>query len=90
MNGGRGKPSGPKKGKPKLIELEVTLEDIYNGAMKEIKITRNRICEPCDGKGGKEVTKCTKCKGVGVVTRLVQLGPGMYSQSQGKCPDCDG
>lgn len=22
--------------------------------------------------------------------RLVQLGPGMYSQSQGKCGDCNG
>lgn len=40
MGGGGRKPSGPKKGKPKLIELEVTLEDIYHGAMKEIKITR--------------------------------------------------
>lgn len=36
------------------------------------------------------MAKCTKCKGSGVVTKLVQLGPGMYSQSQGKCGDCQG
>ena len=36
------------------------------------------------------MSKCTKCKGAGVVTKLVQLGPGMYSQSQGKCTDCKG
>ena len=24
------------------------------------------------------------------MTKLVQLGPGMYSQSQAKCPDCKG
>jgi anthranilate/para-aminobenzoate synthase component II len=39
FTGGR-KQSGPRKGKPKLIELEVTLEEIYNGAMKNVKITR--------------------------------------------------
>jgi DnaJ homolog subfamily A member 2 len=90
FTGGQRKQSGPRKGKAKLMEMEVTLEEIFNGAMKTIKISRDRICEPCEGKGGSNVTKCTKCKGVGVVTRLVQLGPGMYTQSQGKCPDCQG
>lgn len=89
---GRGgkKASGPRKGKAKLIELEVTLEEIFNGAMKTIKISRDRNCEACEGKGGKNVVKCSKCKGSGVVTKMVQLGPGMYSQSQGRCGDCGG
>lgn len=56
FTGGRGrKPSGPRKGKPKLVELQVTLEEIYNGAMKNVKLKRARICEPCEGKGGKNV-----------------------------------
>lgn len=25
-----------------------------------------------------------------MVVKMVQLGPGMYSQSQGKCGDCGG
>ena len=87
---GRRGPSGPKKGKPKLIELEVTLEDVYHGVMKTVKFTRTRNCEACDGKGGENVSKCGKCKGQGVVTKLVQLGPGMYTQSQAKCGDCKG
>lgn len=58
--------------------------------MRHVKISRNRICEPCDGKGGKNVNKCSKCKGQGVVTKMVQLGPGMYSQSQAECRDCNG
>ena len=38
---GRGKKqSGPKKGKPKLIELQVTLEEVYNGCMKTVKFKR--------------------------------------------------
>lgn len=61
---GRGKKQqGPRKGKPKLIELQVTLEEVYNGCMKTVKFKRTRICEPCEGKGGQNVQKCTKCKG---------------------------
>jgi DnaJ family protein A protein 2 len=41
FTGGRGrKPTGPRKGKPKLIEMQVTLEEIYNGAMKTVKLKR--------------------------------------------------
>ena len=41
MFGGRGrKPSGPRKGKPKLVELVVTLEEVFHGAMKNVKIKR--------------------------------------------------
>lgn len=70
--------------------MTATLEEVFNGTMKTVKIKRTRICEPCDGKGGKNVQKCTKCKGQGRVTKLVQLGPGMYSQTQANCPDCKG
>ena len=41
MFGGRGKkPSGPRKGKPKLIEMTATLEEVFNGTMKTVKIKR--------------------------------------------------
>lgn len=40
FTGGGRKQSGPRKGKAKLIELEVTLEEIFNGAMKKVKIKR--------------------------------------------------
>ena len=40
FGGGRKKSSGPRKGKPKLIELQVTLEEVYNGVMKNVKIKR--------------------------------------------------
>ena len=53
--GGRRGPTGPRKGKPRLIEQEVTLAEVYSGCMKNIKIKRTRNCEECDGKGGKNV-----------------------------------
>ena len=40
FGGGRHKASGPKKGKPKLIEVTVTLEEVYHGIMKTVKIKR--------------------------------------------------
>lgn len=58
--------------------------------MKNVEIERYRNCEECDGKGGQNVQKCTKCKGQGTVQKLVQLGPGMYSQSSQRCGDCKG
>ena len=46
MFGGRGgqRNTGPKKAKPKLVEVEVTLSDIYNGTMKNVNIERYRNC----------------------------------------------
>lgn len=86
---GGGKPQA-KKMKPIVKEVKVTLEDIYVGKMKKITFQRHRICEPCDGKGGKDAKKCGPCKGTGVVEKVVQLGPGFISSSRGMCSDCRG
>ena len=46
FSGGRGrKDSGPRKAKPKLVKVEVTLEEIYSGATEKIKHKRSRVCE---------------------------------------------
>ena len=54
--GGRrgGQPSGPKKGKPVMHPMKLTLEEIFNGKQTKIAVNRERICAKCDGKGGKE------------------------------------
>lgn len=78
--------------KPLQHPLKVTLEEIYAGKQTKIAVNRERICQPCGGLGGKEgaVQKCSTCKGRGMVVRMIQLGPGMYSQQQGPCEDCRG
>lgn len=94
MFGGRGRAqqSGPKKGKPVMHPLKVTLEEIYSGKKTKIAVNRERICGKCEGKGGKEgaVQKCGTCRGRGMVNKMQMLGPGMYSQSTGPCDDCRG
>lgn len=76
--------------KPKLVVVEVTLEEVYTGAMKEVTVKRYRVCVDCDGKGGSNPVKCTKCNGVGVTVKMVQLAPGIMTQGQARCDSCDG
>lgn len=76
--------------KPTVKKINVDLEKVYSGHMKSVIIDRKVICDDCDGKGGKNISTCMQCKGRGVVIRMVQLGPGMYSQSQSACGKCDG
>jgi DnaJ family protein A protein 2 len=92
--GGRG---GPKRGqqaqrkvKPIVKELVVKLEDVYVGKMKTLSFERQRNCEACDGKGGKDAKKCTTCKGAGVVEKVMQLAPGFITSTRGPCNACKG
>lgn len=91
MGGGgqRGRP-GKRKGEDVVFPLKVTLEDLYNGCTKKLRLTRNVICKGCEGKGGKGVTACSGCKGRGIRVVIQQVGPGMIQQRQMQCPQCDG
>lgn len=90
--GGMGgqKSNKPKKGKPVLKELKVSLEDVYKGKMMKLSINRKRVCAACDGLGGKNVKTCTHCKGRGMVEKMVMLGPGMYQHATQPCKECKG
>lgn len=72
--------------------LSVSLEELYNGAVRRMKISKNVICEKCEGRGGKEgcLQKCSSCKGSGVHVRMMQLGPGMIQQTHSTCSECHG
>ncbi len=73
FGGGRGqsKRSGPKKGKPELIPIKVALEDVYSGKMIKYNHSRKKVCDACDGQGGKNVTTCKACKGKGMVEKML-------------------
>lgn len=81
---------GKKRGKDVQFELSVTLEEIFNGSTKKLAIERQIVCPDCDGKGGEGASTCPDCKGRGMVTRMQQLGPGMYTQSTAPCRKCGG
>lgn len=51
---GGGGQRGPKKGQDIEHGIPVTLEDLYKGKKKKMKINRKIICEKCTGSGSKK------------------------------------
>jgi DnaJ family protein A protein 2 len=94
FGGGRGRrgPSGPQRGEDINHPLKVSLEDLYNGKTVRLAINRDKLCEDCEGRGGKEGAErdCSDCNGRGVKVMLRQLGPGMVQQMQVACQSCKG
>jgi len=86
--GGRGGGSRVRRGEDVIFPLKVTLEDLYNGCAKKLRLTKNVLCQPCGGKGGKggKDATCRDCKGQGVKMVIRQIGPGMIQQAQVHCP----
>ena len=51
--GGPPQNSRVRKGMPVNVELKVPLEQIYNGAIRKLRLKKNIICDRCDGTGSK-------------------------------------
>lgn len=68
-----------RKGPSFRVEMDIHLEDMYNGRDRSITITRNIYCNKCSGTGAKDgkLKTCPQCKGQGVVMQNVQMGFGM-------------
>ena len=69
-------------------QLEITLEEAYNGATKRIQVEREEICSTCKGTGTRpngRVGVCPTCGGKG----RVRVGFSFFS-SETICPDCKG
>ncbi|XP_045607296.1 dnaJ homolog subfamily A member 1 [Procambarus clarkii] len=80
-----------KKVKDVVHQMNVTLEELYNGAVRKLALQKHVICNKCDGQGGKKPPeKCPSCRGTGMQVRIQQLGPGMVSQVQSMCGECRG
>jgi len=71
---------------------EVSLEELYKGVTKKIKVTRNIICSKCKGNGLKEDAKenvCMDCNGSGVKIQVIKQG-SFVQQIQTTCSKCKG
>mgnify|MGYP006133437151 CR=1 FL=1 len=79
--------------KHRLEKVNVNLEDIYNEKSFKVNYKKICICSNCQGSGGQYKTSviiCNGCDGSGHITKVVQIGPGMISQSTSKCYKCNG
>jgi DnaJ family protein A protein 2 len=59
MFGGAAK--GVKKTKSVIHPMKCSLEDLYSGKKIRIKITHDRNCKDCNGKGAKNNGNNSKC-----------------------------
>lgn len=89
FGGGRqqqgGKRRSMKKGNDARLEVEVSLEDLYNSGEVSARIQRNIVCRGCKGKSTGECAKCNRCPNeVRMVQR--QVAPGMVMQMQEEVP----
>ncbi|KAL6042976.1 DnaJ-related protein scj1 [Balamuthia mandrillaris] len=78
---------------PLVLELEVTLEDLYLGRVLTVTHKKQTLCPSCRGTGAKDpddVKTCPVCHGSGMVITTHQIGPGFVTQTQSICNKCGG
>jgi molecular chaperone DnaJ len=99
--GGSRSASGRVRGEDLRIQVEISLEEAFQGCKKTINIPKSHKCGTCKGDGidhNKEVKTCQNCKGRGVfeARQLFFSFPQKcaYCAGQGKvyhpCKDCSG
>ncbi len=92
LGGGRRQSTGPRRGDDLEMELDISLEEAFSGADKDVRIPRIESCDRCQGTGaepGSKVTTCSTCHGTGQVrqARSTILGQVMTVTT---CPKCGG
>lgn len=78
----------PKQGRSLQYNLEISLEEAYNGKEVTLEVPRIESCPECNGKGaekGTGVETCPQCYGRGQVTQ----SQGFFTMSR-TCPRCHG
>ena len=74
------------------VDIEISFEEMVQGAKREVRLRKMSECETCQGTGGKPGSKestCSQCQGAGQVRRTVQSIFGMMQQAV-ICDRCQG
>jgi molecular chaperone DnaJ len=84
--GGHG--SGRERGSDLRYNMEISLDEAFNGKTAQIRIPTSVLCEACSGSGAKAGTKpkvCATCGGAG----KVRHAQGFFTLER-TCPRCHG
>ncbi|GAB7089983.1 molecular chaperone DnaJ [Halorubrum luteum] len=90
--GGGGRGDRPRQGRDLRTGLTVDLEEAFEGATKEVTLTRPTTCDTCDGAGhppSADARTCPQCNGQGQVRQVQQTPLGRVQQTS-TCPRCEG
>lgn len=90
MGGGgrRGGAQGAQRGADLRYDLDITLEEAFRGADKEIHVVNSATCDDCTGSGaaaGTQPVECGMCRGQG----RVRAQQGFFTIERA-CPTCQG
>jgi molecular chaperone DnaJ len=81
-----------QRGADLRYDIEIDIEDAYNGLETEIQIPRIEICDNCNGSGakpGSSLKKCYKCDGTGQIKHSSRTAFGIFTQVT-TCNKCNG
>jgi molecular chaperone DnaJ len=84
--------TAPRKGRDLKYTLNLSFEEAVFGIDKDIEITRDEVCDVCDGSGAEPGTtpvQCPTCGGSGEVRQTRQSFFGSLVQVT-TCPTCHG
>src|SRR5579885_1420152 len=100
--GGQRSRGGRERGADLRYNMEITLEEAFQGKTAQIEIPVSVTCEACSGTGAKAGTKpktCSTCGGAGRIRQaqgfftLERTCPGCHGRGQmieDACPSCSG
>jgi len=71
------------------LDMEISLEEAFHGAHKEIELKKMVVCPECGGKGGKNLKTCPSCNGSGYEQVRSRSLFGIFVQQQ-PCSKCSG
>ena len=86
--GGGGRASGRERGSDLRYNMEIDLEEAFEGKTAELRLPTSVTCEVCSGSGAKAGTKpktCSTCGGAG----RVRHAQGFFTLER-TCPACQG
>lgn len=81
-----------QRGNDIRYDLEIRLEDAYNGVVTELDVPRTEVCDTCKGSGAKPGTspkRCQTCGGTGELRSTQRTAFGMFTQIA-TCSRCRG
>jgi len=81
-----------RRGADLRYDIEISLEDAYNGLETEIQVPRTESCDVCNGNGAKpgtKPTKCPQCNGTGQARVSRKTPFGIFTQIS-TCSKCHG
>ncbi|MBV9737072.1 MAG: molecular chaperone DnaJ [Candidatus Eremiobacteraeota bacterium] len=84
--------AGPARGSDLRYDLQISLEEAFTGATREITFEHLAACAACKGSGaepGTLIVRCEQCSGTGAVRHVRQTPFGHFA-TQSTCQACNG